>query len=111
MATAEYTTDSPSGVELPAGSTSPESLDPRHLTVCRWHPYSIWPRLKEPGPRPSLRLRGRWLDRAGFAIGAQVRVVVKPGRLVVELVESVPEPVEPRKRRRRDAAQAASARG
>jgi hypothetical protein len=39
--------------------------------------------------RPSrfLRLQGRWLDEAGFAIGAQVCVQVMPGRLVLEVIE------------------------
>jgi hypothetical protein len=40
----------------------------------------------EPAPAPHLRLQGRWLDRAGFRIGANVRVQVTPGRLVVELL-------------------------
>jgi hypothetical protein len=29
---------------------------------------------------PFLRLQGRWLDRAGFAIGSTVHVEVAPGR-------------------------------
>ena len=40
---------------------------------------------------PFLRLQGRWLDQAGFAIGANVRVEVEAGRLVVEVIESSPE--------------------
>ena len=32
-----------------------------------------------------LRLQGRWLERAGFAIGASVRVLVTKGRLVLEV--------------------------
>ena len=31
-------------------------------------------------------LQGRWLDRAGFAVGAAVQVLVTDGRLVVYLV-------------------------
>jgi hypothetical protein len=41
-------------------------------------------------PRPSmptLRLQGRCLDQAGFAIGARVCVQVMPGRLVLEVIE------------------------
>jgi hypothetical protein len=38
-------------------------------------------------PMPFLRLQGRWLDQAGFAIGADVRVQVTPGRLVLEVIE------------------------
>lgn len=37
-------------------------------------------------PMPFLRLRGRWLDQAGFTIGAPVRVEVSAGRLVVEVI-------------------------
>jgi hypothetical protein len=39
---------------------------------------------------PFLRLQGRWLDQAGFAIGAQVRVEVDRGRLVVEVIDAEP---------------------
>ena len=38
-------------------------------------------------PKPFLRLQGRWLDAAGFAIGANVRVQVEPGRLVLEVID------------------------
>jgi Toxin SymE, type I toxin-antitoxin system len=33
---------------------------------------------------PTLRLHGRWLDEAGFAIGMRVGVQVMLGRLVLE---------------------------
>ena len=36
---------------------------------------------------PYLRLRGRWLERAGFAIGRSVRVEVNDGRLIIEPVD------------------------
>jgi hypothetical protein len=36
---------------------------------------------------PWIQMRGRWLDAAGFAIGAKVRVQVKPGRLVLTVVK------------------------
>jgi len=44
-------------------------------------PYRVLP------PKPFLRLQGRWLDRAGFAVGADVRVQVEPGRLVLEVMD------------------------
>jgi hypothetical protein len=52
-------------------------------------PARVWlPALRpEPAPAPHLRPQGRWLDRAGFRIGANVRVRVTAGRLVIELVE------------------------
>ena len=37
---------------------------------------------------PMLRLQGAWLERAGFAIGAPVKLHVSRGRLVIEAVES-----------------------
>ena len=36
--------------------------------------------------KPQLRLQGRWLDEAGFAIGMRVGVQVMPGRLVLEVL-------------------------
>jgi hypothetical protein len=36
---------------------------------------------------PSLRLQGRWFDKAGFAVGANVHVQVEPGRLVLEVID------------------------
>jgi hypothetical protein len=38
-------------------------------------------------PMPFLRLQGRWLDAASFAIGANVRVQVEAGRLVLEVID------------------------
>jgi hypothetical protein len=57
----------------------------RRLTMCRTgagdsrqEPYRPLP------PMPTLRLQGRWLEKAGFIIGMQVGVQVEPGRLVLE---------------------------
>lgn len=75
-------------------------MDLRHFTV-GYRPVDS--RSKAPSPRPVLprmpfvRLAGRWLDRAGFAIGTGVRVEVSPGRLVLEAIE----PHRPRRRPRR----------
>jgi hypothetical protein len=44
-----------------------------------------------PSPAPFLRLKGRWLDRAGFTIGSKVRVEVSQGRLVIEALPQFPE--------------------
>ena len=64
-------------------------MNQRRLTVSRQYPESraARPRYLPTAPMPFLRLQGRWLDEAGFAIGANVQVVVSPGRLVVEVVE------------------------
>ncbi|MDL5367067.1 type I toxin-antitoxin system SymE family toxin [Xanthomonas sp. NCPPB 2654] len=34
---------------------------------------------------PSLRLRGRWLEQLGFAIGSTLRIEVRDGELVVRM--------------------------
>ena len=36
--------------------------------------------------KPQLRLQGRWLEAAGFAIGMRVGVQVMPGKLVLEVL-------------------------
>lgn len=68
-------------------------MNPRRLTVSSSHPESraARPHSLPAAPMPFLRLRGRWLDEAGFAIGASVRVEVSAGRLVVEVIESKQE--------------------
>jgi hypothetical protein len=43
---------------------------------------------RDPPPMPFLHLQGRWLDRAGFAIGTNVRVSVSPGRLILEIADA-----------------------
>lgn len=64
----------------------------RRLTVSSHYPESRAAShrrlLSVSDPMPYLRLQGRWLDKAGFAIGANVRVEVSAGRLVVEVVEA-----------------------
>ena len=66
---------------------STESPQIRRLTVS----YGTF-RVRGPDERamsiPLLRLQGAWLGRAGFAIGAPVKVHVNRGRLVIEAVES-----------------------
>jgi len=49
------------------------------------------PRKHPPKPLSFLRLKGRWLGRAGFAIGGKVRVEVSEGRLVIEALPQFPE--------------------
>jgi hypothetical protein len=63
-------------------------MQPRHLTVSRHYPESRAAPSRPAAPMPFLRLRGRWLDNAGFTIGANVRVEVAAGRLVVEVIDS-----------------------
>jgi hypothetical protein len=65
-------------------------MDLRHFTV-GYRPVDS--RSRAPSPRPVLprmpfvRLGGRWLERAGFAIGTAVRVEVRRGRLVIEAID------------------------
>jgi toxic protein SymE len=60
----------------------------RRLTVSRTRPESRArvPR-RFPAPMPFLRLKGRWLGEAGFAIGVPVQVTVAPGLLVLEALD------------------------
>lgn len=69
-------------------------MNNRCLTVSRHYPESRAASHRRPlsvAPMPFLRLQGRWLDEAGFTIGANVRVEVSAGRLVVEVIESEQE--------------------
>jgi toxic protein SymE len=65
-------------------------MNSRRLRVSYHRPQSQVP-LRWLPPMPFLRLQGRWLQQAGFAIGAQVRVQVMEGRLVLEVIEPEPE--------------------
>lgn len=61
----------------------------RRLTVSSTPPEhrpSRFPRAPLP-PIPFLRLRGRWLDEAGFAVGKPVRVVVARGLIALEVID------------------------
>ena len=35
-----------------------------------------------------LRVQGRWLEQAGFPVGARVRVIVEHGRLILTLEDA-----------------------
>ena len=63
-------------------------MKPRRLTVSYRQPDS---RARLPrsalAPMPFLRLQGRWLGEAGFAIGREVRVRVCAGLLVLEVID------------------------
>jgi len=103
MATSESTTPESIDVQMPAtedvraaekfkervltiGDCSIESsASPTRMTSKNW--------LRVPVLAPSLRLKGRWLDQAGFPIGAKVRVSVTSGRLVIETMPVIPERV------------------
>jgi hypothetical protein len=73
--------------------TRDDPMNARRLTVSCHYPQSRAGRSPLPtAPMPFLRLQGRWLDQAGFAIGANVRVEVAAGRLVVEVIDSAAQP-------------------
>jgi hypothetical protein len=61
----------------------------RRLRVSRTQPESRSQRLPRslPAPIPFLRLHGRWLDEAGFAIGKPVRVAVARGLIAIEVID------------------------
>jgi hypothetical protein len=95
MAIDDFTTNSPAGA-APATpiseSPSPtEATESRYLTTSYFQPVTErrWP-TRNPAPMPYLRLQGRWLERAGFAVGSHVRVSVESRRLVIEVVEDAP---------------------
>lgn len=86
MAIAKCTTPVP-GADAPIPARSGEPPDLRQLKIRDFRPYKRLLQGSEPAPLPSLHLQGRWLEQAGFAIGANVRVQVTLRRLVVELAE------------------------
>ena len=50
-----------------------------------------WPAYTpRPDPLPYLRLRDRWLQEAGFAVGARIRVRIEPQRLILEVENDRP---------------------
>ena len=67
----------------------PPPLKPRRLKVSYTRPdsRSTQPLVPHLLPMPFLRLRGRWLDEAGFTIGRDVRIEVSAGRLVLEVID------------------------
>jgi toxic protein SymE len=68
-----------------ARSSSPSAPKPRHLTI-GYHKHDQ----RQDGRRvstrtvPFLRMSGDWLQQAGFAVGARVRLQVDRGRIVIE---------------------------
>ncbi|MBS0365507.1 MAG: type I toxin-antitoxin system SymE family toxin [Proteobacteria bacterium] len=62
---------------------------PTHPSLSRrlkvsYGPHSVRDPEGRPALTPFLRLQGAWLERAGFSIGAPVRVRVSTGRLIIE---------------------------
>ncbi len=75
MAIDEFTTNLPAGAELAADPPSPVVFDSHKITI-----------IDMGSDIPFLRLRGRWLDRAGFSVGTRVRVDVSERRLIVQVI-------------------------
>jgi len=80
------------------GGAARKKFDSRLLKVgdCpAWEPpfdpRNVRPGKRPPSPLPYLRLKGRWLGHAGFAIGCKVRIEVSEGRLVIEALPQFPE--------------------
>lgn len=86
MATPECTAPMP-GADAHIPSQIDETSDSRQLKIRDFRPYKRLLQGADSALMPSLHLQGRWLARAGFPIGANVRVQVTPRRLVVELAE------------------------
>ena len=100
MATAKCTTP-PRGADVHISAQRSEALESRQLKIRDFRPYKRLLEGSEPTPMPSLHLQGRWLENAGFPVGANVRVQVTPRRLVVELVERDADAAELRASRSR----------
>jgi Toxin SymE, type I toxin-antitoxin system len=83
MAIDEFTTNLPAGAEPAAAPdpSSPATFKSHEMTVSYQGPHV-----------PTLRLQGRWLDRAGFPVGTRVRVDVSARRLIVEAIEPKESP-------------------
>jgi hypothetical protein len=61
----------------------------RRLTVS--YLPAVWPAYTpRPAPLPYLRLRGRWLEDAGFAVGTKIRVRIERQRLILEVENEPP---------------------
>jgi len=76
----------PSRVETPPPTAI--SKEVRFMTVSRGNPGPRVQNKSEAGIVPSvplLRVQGQWMEKAGFEIGARVRVQVTPGRLLMEV--------------------------
>lgn len=93
MAIAKCTTSSRDEI-APISSQSCGVSESRQLRIRDFRPSRRLLVGNEPRSRPSLHLQGHWLAKAGFPIGANVRVKVTPRRLVVELADSGPEGAE-----------------
>ena len=63
----------------------PTSARPRHYTV-RAHTYA-WMDTFDGGTVPCLSIHGRWLESAGFKVGASVSIEATQGQLIVTLIE------------------------
>jgi Toxin SymE, type I toxin-antitoxin system len=66
-------------------------MKPRRSTVSCTYPAlrtarESYSRIREAAPIPALRLRGRWLAQAGFAIGDRIEVIVTAGELVLKVL-------------------------
>ena len=67
------------------------SQQTRYITVGSIQPYY---RPKHLGPNqvtpsvPWIRMQGHWLTRAGFGIGANIKIQVAPGRLIMTRVDN-----------------------
>jgi hypothetical protein len=91
MAIAESTPSASVSFEPSTAETPPPvhiSRQVRYLTVSSGNPGSRASSRWELGIIPSvplLRVQGRWMEAAGFEIGARVRVQVAPGRLLFEV--------------------------
>jgi len=63
----------------------------RRLTISRTHPMSRARLRRRPlAPIPMLRLQGRWLQQAGFPVGATVVVAITAGEITLRVHSDEP---------------------
>ena len=66
----------------------PEAMKPRSSKVYGTSPAlrTVYlPILEKAAPIPALRLKGRWLEQAGFGIGERIEILVTAGELVLKV--------------------------
>ncbi len=65
-----------------ARTLNPQPVKPRKAP---FRPLRFLTVTDSPGKAPMLRLLGRWLQEAGFEIGARTRIEIDAGRIVITL--------------------------
>jgi hypothetical protein len=68
-----------------------QELNSGKLKTCRHLTVGYLAGAERGGSAPHIRIAGRWVEEAGFAVGAKVNVEVAHGRLVIEIAPPAAE--------------------